>query len=110
MSLGDVIKRCRDKVLSNYLIHQNRHHSSAVPGDPITQNSLTRVFMKVRDLADIKFSTDATPPSFHEQRSLAERLYSAHGIDTQTLLGHKTAAMTEKYHDDRGASWITLAI
>ncbi|WP_314154187.1 phage integrase Arm DNA-binding domain-containing protein [Rouxiella badensis] len=110
ISLGDVIKRCRDKVLSKYLIHHNRQHSSAAPGDPINQNSLTRVFMQVRDIADIKFSSDSTPPSFHEQRSLAERLYSAHGIDTQTLLGHKTAAMTEKYHDDRGANWITLAI
>ena len=110
MSLGDVIKRCRDQVLSKYLLHHNRGQGSAAAGDRIEDKSLSRSFKEARDLAGIKFDKDSTPPSFHEQRSLAERLYSAHGIDTQTLLGHKSASMTEKYHDDRGADWITLAV
>jgi hypothetical protein len=32
---------------------------------------------------------DGTPATFHEQRSLAERLYEAQGIDTKNL-GHKS--------------------
>ncbi len=110
MTLGDVIKRCRDRVVSKYIIHHTRSHGSAAPGDPVGGNGLSRVFMEARNMSGLKFPKGTTPPSFHEQRSLAERLYSAHGIDTQTLLGHKSASMTEKYHDDRGANWITLAI
>ncbi|MCC3720563.1 phage integrase Arm DNA-binding domain-containing protein [Rouxiella badensis] len=110
MTLGDAIKQCRDRVVSKYIIHHTRTHGSAMPGDPIGGNGLSRVFMEARNLAGLKFAKGSTPPSFHEQRSLAERLYSAHGVDTQTLLGHKTASMTEKYHDDRGAGWTTLAI
>ncbi|EIC83348.1 phage integrase Arm DNA-binding domain-containing protein [Serratia sp. M24T3] len=103
LSLGDAIKQCRDRVVSKYIIHHTRPHGSAMPGDPIGSNGLSRVFMEARNMSGIKFSKNSTPPSFHEQRSLAERLYSTHGVDTQTLLGHKTASMTEKYHDDRGA-------
>ena len=43
-------------------------------------------------------------PSLHEVRSLSARLYTAQGIDVQTLLGHKTAEMTNLYRDDRGLS------
>lgn len=52
-------------------------------------------------------------PSLHECRSLAERLYRKQGIDTQTLLGHKSQSMTDRYNDDRGLSagdWKHLAI
>jgi integrase len=41
-------------------------------------------------------------PSFHEIRSLSARLYRMQGIDTQTLLGHSKASMTEIYEDERG--------
>jgi integrase len=42
------------------------------------------------------------PPSLHECRSLAERLYEPQGVDTMTLLGHTNNRMTRKYHNDRG--------
>lgn len=46
---------------------------------------------------------DADPPSLHECRSLAARMYDAQGVrDVQTLLGHSHASMTELYKDDRG--------
>jgi integrase len=54
-----------------------------------------------------------TPPSLHECRSLAERLYREQGIDTRTLLGHKRQAMTDVYNDDRGLSrgqWRVLTL
>ena len=76
----------------------------------MTGNGITRMFMEARNRCGLNLIEGTTPPTFHEQRSLAERLYSAHGIHTQTLLGHKNASMTEKYHDDRGADWITLAV
>lgn len=53
------------------------------------------------------------PPSLHECRSLAERLYRAQGINTMILLGHKHQAMTDMYHDDRGLTkgeWKTLPL
>lgn len=50
-----------------------------------------------------------TPTSFHEQRSLSERLYEKQGIDTQQLLGHKSAAMTELYHDEREDEWTFMS-
>lgn len=51
-----------------------------------------------------------TPTTFHEQRSLSERLYRAQGIDTKILLGHKTQSTTDRYNDDRGKEWTKLAI
>lgn len=110
LSLDDVIRQCRDRVMSKYMIHHSRAHGSSKPGDPVTGNGVTRMFKQARIASGLKFTEGTTPPTFHEQRSLAERLFSAHGVNTQTLLGHKTAAMTEKYHDDRGADWITLAV
>lgn len=50
------------------------------------------------------------PPRFHEQRSLSERLYRDQGIDTQTLLGHKSRSMTDKDNDDRGKEWKVMAV
>ncbi|MFT4465915.1 MAG: tyrosine-type recombinase/integrase [Sodalis sp. (in: enterobacteria)] len=50
---------------------------------------------------------DDTAPSFHEIISLAARLYTEEkGKDyAQKLLGHKSATMTNKYHDVRGSEW-----
>lgn len=48
-------------------------------------------------------------PTFHEQRSLSERLYRDQGVDTQKLLGHKTQKMTDRYNDDRGKDWVILS-
>ena len=31
-------------------------------------------------------------------------------LDTQTLLGRKSKAMTDKYNDDRGKDWKVLAV
>lgn len=61
-------------------------------------------------------SEDTDPPSLHECRSLAARLYHTQGIaDIQTLLGHSHASMTELYKDDRGldrreGKWRTVSL
>lgn len=67
-------------------------------------NTLTMNFSKARDKAGIEWG-DGTPATFHEQRSLAERLYHTQGIDTQILLGHKSIKQTALYHDDRKKEW-----
>ena len=49
-------------------------------------------------------------PTFHEQRSLSERLYEAQGINTQQLLGHSSEKMTAQYHNDRGLDWVKVKV
>lgn len=93
MNLDCVINKiCSGK---NYLIESANR--------PITSTKLTTIFATVRDIVfyDAGYWNGA-PPSFHEIRSLSERLYRQQGIDTMTLLGHKTQQMTDKYNDSRG--------
>ncbi|MFP2164522.1 hypothetical protein ACLEYI_06060 [Enterobacter ludwigii] len=68
------------------------------------------MFAELRDEVGVSVPKGKKPPSYHEQRSLAERMYHQQGIDTQTLLGHSSAAMTEQYHDDREEKWLKLCI
>ena len=58
----------------------------------------------------VSYGQKTRPPTFHEQRSLSERLYRAQGIDTQKLLGHKSSKMTDRYNDDRGKEWVTISL
>ena len=109
VTLDDVIRRCRDYAVSPFLVHYFRTTSQSERGAQVTPNTLTTNFSKARDKANIDWGA-GTPATFHEQRSLSERLYKAQGIDTKNLLGHKSQQQTDKYHDDRGKDWITIAI
>ncbi|ASC11202.1 phage integrase Arm DNA-binding domain-containing protein [Klebsiella pneumoniae] len=108
-SLRDVISRCRDYAVSPYLVHFFRTTSQAERGAQVKPRTLTMNFSKARDRADIDWG-QGTPATFHEQRSLSERLYKAQGINTKDLLGHKTQQQTDRYHDDRGKGWTTVAL
>jgi integrase len=110
LELSAIIKRCRDCVLSQYLAHHTRIVSRAKPGDPIVLDTLSREFARARDRAAAKLGIKLSdnPPTFHEQRSLSARLHAAEGRDPQTLLGHKSAKMTDLYRDSRGAEWIDV--
>ncbi|MDR4050472.1 MULTISPECIES: site-specific integrase [Citrobacter] len=108
-SLRDVIARCRDYAVSPYLVHFFRSTSQAERGAQVKSNTLTMNFSKARDLAGIDWG-EGSPATFHEQRSLSERLYKEQGLDTQKLLGHKTQRQTDRYHDDRGKGWIKVAL
>lgn len=108
-SLRDVVARCRDYAVSPYLVHFFRATSMAERGAQVKSNTITTNFSKARDKANIDWG-NGTPATFHEQRSLAERLYEAQGVDTQKLLGHKSPNQTAKYHDDRGKGWTTIAV
>lgn len=126
-SLGDVVKRCRDNVVSRHLIHHVRHAGArAKPGDAVNQDTISERFTEACEAARITWPKGKTPATFHEIRSLAGRLYKAQGqeteafmgtanegedqdwtevaegeVNTQTLLGHKDARTTETYHDPR---------
>ena len=108
-SLRDVISRCRDYAVSPYLVHFFRTTSQAERGAQVKPRTLTMNFSKAIDSADIDWG-QGTPATFHEQRSLSERLYKAQGINTKDLLGHKTQQQTDRYHDDRGKGWTKVAL
>ncbi|WP_413722656.1 tyrosine-type recombinase/integrase [Sodalis sp. RH24] len=107
MVLGDVIDQCRINNLSDYLVFSNVRRGGRRPG-PLTADGLTQAFSGVRDASGVQFS--ANPPSFHEMRSLAGRLYEAeYGEEfAQKLLGHKNLSMTKKYLDARGSEYVMI--
>lgn len=109
LTLRDVISKCRDAVVSKYLVHFRRTTSQANRGDRVSSSCLTSTFKKARDKSGLEWK-NGTPPTFHEQRSLSERLYREQGLDTQKLLGHKSRKMTDKYNDDRGKDWVVVGV
>nr|WP_295838011.1 excisionase [uncultured Azospirillum sp.] len=107
-SVGEVIARCRDKVLSPRFIHHSSFAGRAKPGDGIRPHTISMWFAEARDKTGRTWADGSTPPSFHEIRSLAARLYHEQGINAQMLLCHKSPAMTARYCDSRGSEWIEV--
>ena len=110
MSVGTVIARCRDNVLSAHMIHQTRTYPNCPAGSAVNLDLLSIRFSEARKRSGLTWLGN-TPPTFHEIRSLSERLYKAQGnVDTQGLLGHKSANMTAVYDDARGAEFKTVIV
>ncbi|WP_025122277.1 MULTISPECIES: phage integrase Arm DNA-binding domain-containing protein [unclassified Serratia (in: enterobacteria)] len=109
MTLGHVVALCRDRIVSPYLLHHHHTVARAKRGGRIQEQTISGAFSDARDATGLKWS-NGTPPTFHEQRSLSERLYRTQGIDTKLLLGHKNQQMTDKYNDDRGREWTVIAV
>lgn len=109
MSLGDVVTQCRHTgVLSKHLVHQTRGRSNSPAGRNIWMDTLSHRFADAVEALGADW-TPKTPPTFHEIRSLSERLYAAQGgVNTQELLGHTDAATTALYHDSRGSEWVRV--
>lgn len=109
LSVAEVVAGCRDLIVSRYLVHHTERVSTAKPGEKVRPTTVSDAFAKARDRAGIAATEGRTPPSFHEIRSLAERLYKEEfGADfAQAILGHKSAQMTAKYDDLRGG-WKTV--
>jgi integrase len=98
LSLGDVVEQCRQYAPAGETLLRKSN------GAPVTAGMLSKTFSGAFARA-VRWKHPAhTAPSLAECRSLSERLYSAQGVDTQTLLGHKRASTTALYHDDRGLS------
>ena len=109
VSIGEVVAGCRDLIVSRYLVHHTERVTTVKPGDQVRAPGLSLAFKNAREKAGVEASTDRTPPSFHEIRSLSERLYREEfGAEfAQAILGHKNAQMTAKYDDLRGG-WQTV--
>lgn len=112
VSLEEVIRRCRDNVVSQYVVHLVRKTSAASPGDKPSLAHISGSFARMRDAAQIQVEEGRTPPTFHELRSLAARLYTEqYGTEfAQALLGHKSAEMTALYRDSRGREWTEIKL
>ncbi|EGQ62984.1 phage integrase Arm DNA-binding domain-containing protein [Acidithiobacillus ferriphilus] len=115
-ALDTVIARCRDDILSPYLVHKaparrrreyldKKEHWTAV-----TPEMLTREFTRLRDQTQV--SARLTPeqrPTFHEIRALGAELYRQAGWANeaiQRLLGHSTEKMTKHYLDKHMEAWV----
>lgn len=109
MSLGEVVAQCRRTgVLSKHLIHQTSGRGNSPLGRNIWLDTFSHRFADAVERLGKDWG-EKTPPSFHEIRSLSERLYAAQGgVNTQELLGHTEASTTAMYHDSRGAEWVRI--
>lgn len=107
MSVEEVIRQCRDSMVSPYMVHHAKSRGAGVAGSQVSTNGLSTAFSNVRDSVGIEAADDRTPPTFHELRSLSERLYRAErgGEFTQKLMGHATQDMTSEYDKLRGTGW-----
>jgi integrase len=103
-TLSEVIKSCRTPgLLSHHLLHHRTKGGRHEAGDPVDDDTLSEAFAAARDAAGIKTAEGRTPPTFHEIRSLAIRLYTdQYGKEfAQALAGHKDVKMTDLYSDER---------
>jgi integrase len=110
LSLEDVVRQCRTtRIVSKHLVHQTKRVKGARLGMKMHVDMITRVFSA--ELAALRVDWgDKSPPTFHEVRSLSERLYKAQGnVNTQELLGHKDPRTTALYHDGRG-EWVRVSV
>jgi integrase len=109
-NLSSVVKSCRDNIVSRWLIHHQRPRTKSKPGDQVWIDTITKGFARARDLAGITGEEGKAPPTYHEIRSLAIRLYTEKfGKDfAQAIAGHKDAATTEIYRDVRGDEWVSV--
>ena len=111
LSLDDVVRDCRKTgVVSHYLVHQTHAFRHSPVGSQIWRDTVSRRFTDALATLALDWG-DRSAPTFHEIRSLSERLYAAQGgVNTQELLGHRDPRMTQIYHDARGAEWVRVKI
>lgn len=115
--LAALISRCRDSVLSPYLVHRlpakarpthlrakdRDHHTQVLP------EQLSRAFADARDAAGIDGDN---PPTFHEVRSLGGALLKDAGWtlpQVQALMGHGSEEMTKVYLEGHETPWQSVS-
>jgi hypothetical protein len=114
ISLQKIIDRCKDSMLSPYLIHrrpdrlskQNAKAKSKKHYTQVTAEYLSKAFSAIRDQLGMFSKMDPDErPTFHEIRALGIKLYKEAGKDPQKLAGHFNSKMTEKYLEGHGINW-----
>lgn len=106
LRLGTVVEQCRMVSRGDYLISAGIRKNS--PDGSIHPDGLTKKFVAARKLTGIQFSEN--PPTFHEIRSLAGRLYKETCGEefAQRLLGHTSEKTTKMYLDEREKTYLLL--
>lgn len=106
LRLGTVIDHCRRTSTTDFLLSAGVRKNS--PDGSLPPDGLTKKFVAARKASGLDF--EENPPTFHEIRSLAGRLYEKErGRDfAQKLLGHTSEKMTLKYLNTRGKEFIML--
>lgn len=110
LTLEDVVRQCRDDVVSKYLIHHRTSTPRAKAGAKVGIDTISKEFAEARDRSGIVPEKDKTLPTFHEIRSLAGRIYKElYGEEfVKALLGHRSLKTTETYLNPRSTEqkWI----
>ena len=101
--LREVIARCRDDIVSPFLIHRRpdrldtRQRDAKVHWTCIEESYLSHKFQDARTLAN---PSPEQQPGFHEIRALVEHLYKRAGLNAQQILGHASEKTTKNYDRD----------
>lgn len=105
--LQEVITRCRDNVVSPYLVHRKpdrlkqKQAQTKDHWTKIEERYLTRGFKEAREAAGCYAGwKEEEMPGFHEVRALSLHLYQKAGKDGQKIAGHATENMTKNYQRD----------
>lgn len=105
--LQAVISRCRDDVVSPYLVHRKpdrlkqKQAQTKDHWTKIEERYLTRAFKEAREAAGCyKGWKEEEMPGFHEVRALSLHLYQKAGKDGQKIAGHASETMTKNYQKD----------
>jgi len=111
--LQDVLERCRDDVLSPFLVHRyhdkRRESKDREHWTQVLPDMLSREFQAIRDRLGLFDSLTAEQrPSFHEIRALGAHLYQQQGADPQALLGHTSEKTTRVYLDRHKIEYVEV--
>lgn len=103
--LASILARCRDDVLSPYLVHRRPDRKKKREGKDhwtkVDERFLTRAFKNSRDACGCYAGwMEEEMPGFHEVRALSLHLYKRAGKDGQKIAGHATEHMTRNYQKD----------
>lgn len=105
--LQAVISRCRDDVVSPYLVHRKpdrlkqKQAQTKDHWTKIEERYLTRAFKEAREAANCYAGwKEEEMPGFHEVRALSLHLYKKAGKDGQKIAGHASEGMTKNYQRD----------
>lgn len=109
-ALQEDIERCRDDVVSPFILHYGMESNKRRRAKALTPDRLTKGFAKARDSAEyFKDFPKGERPTFHEIRALGAILYLRAGKplkDIQALLGHASEEMTKYYLKRHGVEFI----
>lgn len=109
--LGEVLSRCRDNVISPFLVHrepERRKRRAGMHWTQIKPEYITRAFKDITDNLELfEKIPEAQRPTFHEIRALGIKRYKDLGLNPQQLAGHSTEKMTKNYDSEHSEiRWI----